>query len=74
MVGGAKMLALAGEGKKILMVAVSTFHTGKAYVMIAAVQVPVNDLLQISNQIQLGKIRFYPSFSQSSAALPTFCA
>jgi hypothetical protein len=43
------MAALAGEGQEIFESTVLTFHTGKAYVMIGADQIPVNELLQISN-------------------------
>ncbi len=41
------MTALAGECKEIFMAAIFAFHTGKAVVEIAAVQIPVNDLLNI---------------------------
>ena len=41
------MAALTGEGQKILMPTIFAFHTGKAVVRVAAVEVPVNDLLQI---------------------------
>ena len=47
MTGWAEVTPLAGEGQKILMAAVFAFHTGKAVVEIAAVQIPVNDLLKI---------------------------
>jgi hypothetical protein len=45
--GGAKVAALAGKGQQIFMAAVFTLHTGEAVVQIAAVEVPVNDPLQI---------------------------
>ena len=41
------MAALAGEGQKVLIAAVFALHPGKAVVQIAAVQVPVNDLLEV---------------------------
>jgi len=47
MAGGAKMATLAGKGQQIFMTAVFAFHTGKAVVRIAAVEVAVDDLLDI---------------------------
>jgi hypothetical protein len=41
------MTALAGEGQEVFMTAIFTFHTGKAVVQIAAIEIAVNDLLQI---------------------------
>ena len=41
------MPALAGEGQEVLMTAVFTLHAGEAIVQIAAVEVPVDDLLQM---------------------------
>jgi hypothetical protein len=38
---------LAGEGKQLLMAAVSALHAGKAVVEIAAIQTPINNLLKI---------------------------
>ena len=47
MAGGAEMSALARKSQQILVVTVFAFHSGKAVVQIAALQIPVNDLLQI---------------------------
>jgi hypothetical protein len=38
---------LIRKRQEIFMAAVLTFHTGKAVVQIAVVEIPVNDLLQI---------------------------
>ena len=56
MAGGAKMTALAGEDNKILMVAVPTFHTGKAVVQIAAIKLTANDLLEIGTEESVGPL------------------
>ena len=45
--GGTKMTALAGKCQEVFMTAVFTLHAGEAVVQIAAVEVPVNDLLQM---------------------------
>jgi hypothetical protein len=42
---------LAGEGQKILLVAVFAPHTGKAVVEISATQVPINNLLKIPESV-----------------------
>jgi hypothetical protein len=47
MAGWTEMTALAGECQEIFMTAIFTFHTGKAVVRVAAVEVPVNDILKI---------------------------
>jgi hypothetical protein len=52
--GGAKVSALAGEGQKELMVAVSTFHTGNSIAQVAAVQVLVDDLPEIGTEESIG--------------------
>ena len=41
------MAALAGKRQEIFMAAIFAFDAGKAVVRVAAVQIPVNDLLQI---------------------------
>jgi len=41
--------ALAGKCQQIFMAAIFTFHTGKAVVRVAAVQIPVNRLLDIGS-------------------------
>jgi hypothetical protein len=51
------MTALAGEGKKILMVAVSTFHAGKAIVQVAAIKITVNDLQEIGTEESVGPLK-----------------
>jgi hypothetical protein len=50
MEGGAKMTALAGEGKKILVVAVFTLHPGKTVVQVATIKITVNDLLEVGTE------------------------
>jgi hypothetical protein len=47
MTGGAKMTPFAGEGQKILMAAIFAFHTGKAVVQIAAIEIAIDHLLDI---------------------------
>jgi hypothetical protein len=47
MAGGAEMVALAGESEQIFMAAVFALHAGETVVQVAAVRIPVNDLLQI---------------------------
>jgi hypothetical protein len=47
MAGGAEMTALAGESQKIFMVTVTALRAGKAVVQVAAVQITLNDLLEI---------------------------
>jgi len=44
---GLKVVTLAGEGKQLLMAAFFAFHSGKAVVQVATVQVAVNDLLEV---------------------------
>lgn len=41
------MTAIAGKGQKVLVVAVFTFHSDKSVMQIAAIEIPVNDLLQM---------------------------
>jgi hypothetical protein len=41
------MVAFAGECQQVFMAPVFTLHAGKAVVHIPAIQIPVNDLLQI---------------------------
>jgi len=45
MAGGAKMATLAGKGRQIFMTAVFAFHTGKAVVRIAAIEIAKDHLL-----------------------------
>jgi hypothetical protein len=49
MTGRAEMAALAGKCQQIFMAAILAFHTGKAFVQIAAIEVPVNNLLQMGS-------------------------
>ena len=42
-----EMTALAGEGQKIFMTAIFTFQTGKAVMQIAAIEITIDDLLDI---------------------------
>lgn len=44
------MAALAGKGQGIFMITIPALHTGKAVVEIAAVYVPVDDLLEIGTE------------------------
>ena len=46
---GLKAVALAGEGKQLLMAAVFALHTGKAVVQVAAIEITVNYLLDIGS-------------------------
>jgi len=50
MAGRAEMAALAGECQEVLMAAVFTLHTGETVVQVAAVQIPVDDLLYIGTE------------------------
>ena len=47
MAGGTEMTALAGKGQQIFMAAIFAFHTGKAVVQIAAIEIAVDHLLEI---------------------------
>jgi len=44
-----KAAALAEECQEIFMAAVLAFHTGKAVVQIAAIEIPVDELLKIQS-------------------------
>jgi len=57
MAGGAKMTALAGEGMKILVVAVFTLHTGEAVVQVAAIKITVSDLPEIGTEESIGPFK-----------------
>ena len=50
------MTGLAGESKKILVVAVFASHAGKAVVQIATVEITVNDLLEIGTEETVGPL------------------
>ena len=41
------MVALTGKGKQVFMTAIFTFHTVKAVVQIAAIEIAVNHLFDI---------------------------
>jgi uncharacterized protein (UPF0254 family) len=43
----AERAALIGKYQQILMAAIFAFHTRKAVVQIAAIQIPINNLLKI---------------------------
>jgi hypothetical protein len=47
MTGRTKMAALAGKGQEVLVVAVFALHACEAVVQISAIQIPVDDLLDI---------------------------
>jgi hypothetical protein len=47
MAGRAEVPALTGKSEQILMAAIFAFHAGKAVVEIAAIQIPINHLLDI---------------------------
>jgi hypothetical protein len=47
MAGGAEMAALAGKGQEVLVAAVFASHAGETVVEITAVQIPINDFLDI---------------------------
>ena len=44
------MPPLAGESQKVFMVAVPAFHPGKAVAQIFAIEIPVDDLLEIGTE------------------------
>jgi hypothetical protein len=50
MAGGAMMAALARKYQQVLIAAVFAVHTGKAVVEITAVQIQVDDLLDIGTE------------------------
>jgi len=50
MTGWAEMPTLAGECQQVFMVAILAFYMGKAFVQIAAIQIPTNNLLKIRTQ------------------------
>ncbi len=41
------MTPLAGEGQELFAAAVFAFHTGKPVVDVAAIQIPINHLLDV---------------------------
>ena len=47
MAGGAEMTPLAREGQELFVAAVFAFHTGKPVVDVAAIQIPINHLLDV---------------------------
>ena len=53
------MPALAGEGQKVLMIAVSALNAGKTIVQVAAVQVPVDDLQDIGSEESIGPLKSF---------------
>jgi len=59
MTGGAKVSTLTGKSEKILVVAVSTFHAGKAVVQIAAIEITVNDIQEIGTEESVGPLESF---------------
>ncbi len=59
MAGRTEVTALAGEGKKILVVAVFTLHPGKAVVQVAAIKITVNDLPEIGSEESIGPLKTF---------------
>jgi hypothetical protein len=47
MAGGAKMTPLAGECQEVFVAAVFAFHTVKPVADVAAIQIPINHLLDV---------------------------
>ena len=45
--GRAEVAALAGKCQQVFMAAVFAFHTGKPVVDVAAIQIPINHLLDV---------------------------
>lgn len=45
-----KAATLAREGQQVFMADIFTLHAGKAVLRVAAIEVPVNDLLQIADR------------------------
>jgi hypothetical protein len=52
-----KAATLPGEGKKILVVAVFTLHPGKAVLQVAAIEITVNNLLEIGTEESVGPLK-----------------
>jgi hypothetical protein len=48
--GGAKVATFARKGQKVFMATIFALHTGKAVVQIAAIQIPINHLLNAGCQ------------------------
>jgi hypothetical protein len=59
MAGGAKMAALAGEGKKIIVIAALAFQTGKAAVRVAAIQIAMDALLETGPEESAGLLESF---------------
>jgi hypothetical protein len=57
MTGRTEMTALAGEGKKILVIAVFTLHPGKTFVQVAAIKITINDLPEIGSEESVGPLK-----------------
>jgi hypothetical protein len=67
MAGGAKMPALAGEGQKVLMVAVFAFHPGKTVAQISTIQLLIHDIPEIRTEESVGSLKslFVPRMKDS---------
>ena len=53
------MAALAGEGKKILVIADLALHPGKTVMQIAAIQITMDDLLEIGPEESVGLLESF---------------
>ncbi|MBN2438883.1 MAG: hypothetical protein JXL20_09830 [Deltaproteobacteria bacterium] len=53
------MAAFAGEGQKVLVIAVPAFHSGKAVAQVAAFQVPADDMLKIGTEESIGPLKSF---------------
>ena len=51
------MPTLTGEGQKVFMVAVPTFHPGKAVAQVAAIQIPVDDFPEVGPEESIGPLK-----------------
>ena len=54
------MAALAGECQEVLVTAVFTLHAGETVVQVAAVQIPVDDLLYIGTEKSIESFKTFP--------------
>ena len=59
MTGRTEVTALAGEGKKILVIAVFTLRPGKTVVQVAAIKITVNDLLEMGTEESIGPLKTF---------------
>jgi hypothetical protein len=67
--------AFAGEGQKVLVIAVLAFHEGKAVAQVATVQVPAYDMLKMGAEESIGPlINVYSCTRSPYAILPAHAA